>query len=140
MRFLFIYFKLIGKWSKWLFSSSLQAQRNSVRFIIKRKTVATIIFSSIWKQSEETFSEWGKLHSRLEIFYVSRHNEGPMEGPPQSLQIHTTYDAQGGVLGGPELAPHNAELCNAWWLQSFHREIILRRKKIERVWSHERLT
>ena len=43
-----ITFKLIGILSKWLFSSWSWIQRNSVGFTIKRKTVTTIIFLSIW--------------------------------------------------------------------------------------------
>ena len=36
-------------WSRWQFSFWLWTKRNSVVFIIKKKTVATITFLSIWK-------------------------------------------------------------------------------------------
>ena len=45
-------FKLKGVWSQWQFSFWLWTKRNSNWLKIKRKTVTTIIFFSVWKESE----------------------------------------------------------------------------------------
>ena len=47
--------KGIRSW--WQFSFWLWTQRNSVESIIRRKTINTIVFLSVWKELEKYFSE-----------------------------------------------------------------------------------
>ena len=58
LREFLIPFKRKGIWSWWQFSLWFWTKQNSVQLIIKWKTVTTIIFFPIWKETEIYFSDY----------------------------------------------------------------------------------
>ena len=105
--------------SFWFFNQT----EYSIRFTIKRKTVATLIFLAIWKESEIFFCEafaryfycgnWrGKTTPNFffpcsfpRVWRLSRHQGGLIQGP---LCHHSTAVLRG-FRGCPQMGAHYAE-------------------------------
>ena len=106
------YLRIERIWSYWLTFIWFWTELNSIRLKIKRKTVTTIIFHSVWKEMEIYLprvkarkllplvwkNDSGQTHSCPRDWRISA-SWGPIQGPPKPLRPSEQYRI-GGFKGG----------------------------------------